>query len=150
MTDKNVPTFPVVLSGKEYALRFDLDAQVGTVTTCKIINPGFQNLQWWRFLDAPYDIGEMVALLLHGINGARRFAGEKKLMKIDEVKELLEEHFDTVYGEASEIEDDEEAMKYVQNENQKLFSALQDAARAGVGFRKSRPKMTKPKEESSP
>lgn len=135
------PTFPVILCGEEYALRFDVNAQIGTVTTVKILNPGFQNINWWKFLDAPYDISDMVALLMHGINGARRFNGEKKFLKLEETQALLEKHFEYIYSNAQEIEDEEEAIRFVQNENKKLMEAIQDAARGGVGFRKKpRPK----------
>jgi len=140
MSEVKSSTFPIVLAGEEHALRFDLDAQIGVVTTMKIMSPGIgtQDIKWWRFLDAPYDISEMVVMLIHGINGARRFNGEKKFLKLDDAKELLEKHYDFVYGKASEIDDDEAAMKLVQDETKKLFEALQDAARGGSGFRKSR------------
>ncbi len=144
--EKNIPTFPILLSGEEYQLRFDLDAQTGVVVTMKLITPGFQNITWWRFLDAPYDVAEMVAMILHGINGARRFNGEKKFLKIEDAKDLLEEHFDYLYGKASEIEDEQEATQFVKDQQTALWDALQAAARGGAGFRKSRPKMTEPKE----
>lgn len=138
MTEIKSTTFPIVLAGEEYAIRFDLDAQIGVVTTSKIMNPGIQDIKWWRFLDAPYDVPDMVIMIMHGINGARRFNGEKKFLKIDDAKELLEKHFDYLYERASEIEDDEAAMKFVQDETKKLFESLQDAARGGSGFRKRR------------
>ena len=138
MTEIKSTTFPVVLAGEEYALRFDLDAQIGVVTTSKIMNPGVQAIKWRRFLDAPYDVTDMVIMIMHGVNGARRFKGEQKFLKIDDAKELLEKHFDSLYERASEIEDDEAAMKFVHDETKKLFESLQDAARGGSCFRKRR------------
>jgi hypothetical protein len=132
--------FPILLAGKEHALMFDLDAQIGTTTTMKILGLGMQNITWWRFLDAPYDVGEIVVLLQHGINGAKRFSGEKKFLTTDEAKKLYQSHIDYIYEQASDIEDDEEAMKFVQDENVRLFEAIQDAARGGSSFRKSRKK----------
>ncbi len=137
-SSKGVPTFPAMLAGEEYALRFDLDAQVGVTTTLKILGLGMQNITWWRFLDAPYDVGEIIVLLQHGINGARRFLGEKKFLKTEDAKALYEKHISFVYDQANQMEDDDEAMKFVQDENRKLFEAIQDAARGGSGFRKSR------------
>jgi len=136
--DKGAPTFPVLLAGEEHALRFDLDAQIGVTTTIKIMGLGMQNVTWWRFLDAPYDVGEIMVLLQHGINGGKRFNGEKKFLNTDDAKKLYEKHINYIYEKANEIEDDEDAMKFVQEENVKLFNAIQDATRGGSSFRKSR------------
>jgi hypothetical protein len=130
--------YPILLAGNEQSIMFDLDAQIGVTTTLKILGMGMQNITWWRFLDAPYDVGEIVVLLQHGINGAKRFNGEKKLLTTDDAKKLYQKHIEHIYGKATEIEDDEEAMKFVQDENVKLFGAIQDAARGGSSFRKSR------------
>jgi hypothetical protein len=138
--NKGAPTFPILLAGKEYALRFDLDAQIGTTTTLKILGLGMQNVTWWRFLDAPYDVAEIMVLLQHGINGAKRFNQEKKFLTTEEAKKLYESHINYIYEKANDIEDDEEAMKYVQGANVTLFNAIQDAARGGSSFRKSRKK----------
>jgi hypothetical protein len=137
-SSKGAPTFPILLAGKEYALRFDLDAQIGTTTTLKILGLGMQNITWWRFLDAPYDVAEIMVLIQHGINGAKRYNDEKKFLTTEEAKKLYEKHINYIYEKASEIEDDEEAMKYVQDENVKLFNSIQDATRGGSSFRKSR------------
>ena len=149
--DKGAPTFPILLAGKEHALRFDLDAQIGVTTTLKILGLGMQNVNWWRFLDAPYDVGEIVVLLQHGINGAKRYNEEKKFLKTEDAKELYEKHLAYIYEHAFDIEDEEEAMQFVQDENKKLFEALQDATRGGSGFRKSRKKTpaTEPPSPSS-
>jgi len=147
--DKGAPTFPILLAGKEHALRFDLDAQIGVTTTLKIMGLGMQNVNWWRFLDAPYDVGEIVVLLQHGINGAKRYNEEKKFLKTEDAKELYEKHLAHIYEQAFDIEDEDEAMQFVQEENKKLFEAIQDATRAGSGFRKSR-KMKSPAKESEP
>jgi hypothetical protein len=137
-TDKGAPTFPILLAGEEHQLRFDLDAQIGVTTTMKILGLGMQNITWWRFLDAPYDVGEIMILLQHGINGAKRFKGEKHFLTTEDAKKLYEKHINWTYEKANEIEDDEDAMKYVQDANIALFNALQDAARGGSSFRKSR------------
>jgi hypothetical protein len=137
-TEKGTPTFPVMLAGEEYQLRFDLDAQIGTTTTIKILGLGMQNITWWRFLDAPYDVAEIMVLLQHGINGAKRFNGEKKFLTTEDAKKLYEKHINWVYEKANEIEDDEDAMKYVQDANVALFNSIQDATRGGSSFRKSR------------
>lgn len=135
---KGMPTFPILLAGEEHTMRFDLDAQIGVTTTLKILGLGMQNITWWRFLDAPYDVGEIIVLLQHGINGAKRFTGEKKFLKTDDAKALYEKHINYIYEKANEIDDDEEAMRFVQEENRKIFEAIQDAARGGSSFRKSR------------
>jgi hypothetical protein len=137
-SSKGAPTFPVLLAGNEHALRYDLDAQIGVTTTMKILGLGMQNVTWWRFLDAPYDVGEIMVLLQHGINGGKRFNGEKKFLTTDAAKKLYEKHINYIYEKANEIEDDEDAMKFVQEENVKLFNAIQDATRGGSSFRKSR------------
>lgn len=149
--NKGAPTFPILLAGKEYALRFDLDAQIGVTTTLKVLGLGMQNVTWWRFLDAPYDVAEIMVLLQHGINGAMRYnntyppgvRGDKKFLKTDDAKALYEKHINYVYEKANELEPDkddedgidEKAMKFVQDENKRLFDAIEAAARGGSGFR---------------
>jgi hypothetical protein len=135
MDETKASTFPIFLSGNEYRLRFDLDAQMSTVSTAKMLNPMQQNITWWRFLDAPYDISDMAAMLMHGINGAKREQGDKNFLTLDDIKVVLEHHFAYISELAEDIDDETKAMKFSQDENQKVFSALQDATRAGSGFR---------------
>jgi hypothetical protein len=137
-TEKGAPTFPILLAGEEHQLRFDLDAQIGVTTTMKILGLGMQNITWWRFLDAPYDVGEIMILIQHGINGAKRFNGEKKFLTTEDAKKLLAKHLDWVYDKAGDFEDEEEGKTYVQNQLEVLFNSIQDACRGGSSFRKSR------------
>lgn len=125
----------ITLSGKDYELRFDIIALTSAHNLIKSM--GYKRENVWSLGDVPFDLGEEVVLVAHGINGAKRLAKDKNTMTIEEVQELFQEHFDYMAEKVSAIEDEKEAMDAFQNEHNKLMTSIGEAVRAGIGFRRS-------------
>jgi hypothetical protein len=113
----------ITLSGKDYELRFDIVALTSAHNLIKGL--GYKRENVWSLGDTPFDLGEEVVLVAHGINGAKRLAKDKNLLNMEEVQELFQEHFDYL------------AEKMFQEEHEKLMTSIGEAVRAGIGFRRS-------------
>lgn len=127
------PTYPVILNGKNYELRFDIQALTSAHAALKALN--FTRGTVWNLADAPYDLGEELILLQAGLNGAKRLAKDSDFMSIDDVQELLDAHFDKMADDISKVEDEQEAMKEFQKCQQDLMVAISDAVKGAIGFR---------------
>jgi hypothetical protein len=125
----------ITLSGKDYELRFDIVALTSAHNLIKGL--GYKRENVWSLGDTPFDLGEEVVLVAHGINGAKRLAKDKNLLNMEEVQELFQEHFDYLAEKVSAVEDEAEAMKMFQEEHEKLMTSIGEAVRAGIGFRRS-------------
>lgn len=124
----------VTLSGKDYELRFDIIALTSAQTIIKGL--GYKRDNVWALGDVPYDLGEEVILVAHGINGAKRLAKDKDLLTLEQVQDLMQDHFDYLAEKVSAIEDEKEAMETFQTEHNKLMTSIGEAVRAGIGFRR--------------
>lgn len=124
----------VKLAGKDYELRFDIVALTSAHTLIKGL--GYKRENVWSLGDTPFDLGEEVVLVAHGINGAKRLAKDKGTVTIEEVQEMFQEHFDYIAEKVSAIEDEKEAMEAFQEEHNKLMVSIGEAVRAGIGFRR--------------
>lgn len=122
------------LAGKDYELRFDIIALTSAHNVIKAL--GYKRDNVWSLGDTPFDLGEEVVLVAHGINGAKRLAKDKGMVSVDEVQEMFQEHFDYLAEKVSAIEDEKEAMETFQNEHNKLMTSIGEAVRAGIGFRR--------------
>ncbi|MCK9571456.1 hypothetical protein M0R72_21080 [Candidatus Pacearchaeota archaeon] len=69
MSEKGIPTIPLMIAGKEYSLRFDVQAQIQATQSLKLIGMGMASKNWWALLNPPYDVSELVAMIQAGING---------------------------------------------------------------------------------
>ncbi len=125
-------TYPVMLSGKVYEIRYDIMALTAAQTTLKAL--GFNRGTAWQLADTPYDLGEEVILLQAGLNGAKRLQKDTKLYDLDEIQELVQQHFDTMAEELSELEE-AEAMKLFQEKQTELMKSIADAVKGAIGFR---------------
>jgi hypothetical protein len=135
MEMKGIPTTPLVIAGKEYNLRFDVAAQIQAAQSLKLLSMGMPSKNWWSLLDPPYDVVDLVAMIQAGVNGGKRFNGEKDFIDLDAAQKLLQDHFDCLYEGAAE-EDEAEAMKAFDKAQIDFMKAISDIARSGVGFRK--------------
>lgn len=137
MTEKGIPTIPLVIAGKEYSLRFDVQAQIQATQSLKLMSMGITNYKnWWALLNPPYDVAELVAMLQAGINGGKRFNGNKDFIDLERAQALLQEHFEYQYEKAAEIEDERDAMAAFDRAQMSFMEELSAIARAGAGFRK--------------
>jgi hypothetical protein len=91
---------------------------------------GTAKKSFFQLLDPPYDVREEAVLLLAGINGARRLASEDEI-KMDEVQKILNSHFAYIGRQA------DGDMATFQKMHGDLMAKLSEAARAGMGFRKT-------------
>jgi hypothetical protein len=123
------------LSGIDYEMRFDIMALTSAQTLIKTLGHKRENV--WSLGDTPYDLAEEVILVAHGINGAKRLAKDKKLLTIEEVQELFQQHFEYIAEKVEAIEDEAEAMQTFQDEHAKLMAVIGEAVRAGIGFRRA-------------
>jgi hypothetical protein len=123
------------LAGTDYELRFDIMALTSAQSIIKQL--GFVRANVWSLADTPYDLGEEVVLVAHGINGAKRAAKTKDMISIDEVNELFQAHFEYVADKIQLIEDEKEAMEAFQKEHNELMEGIAKAVRAGIGFRRA-------------
>jgi hypothetical protein len=125
----------VNLAGTDYELRFDIMALTSAHNIIKQL--GFPRVNVWSLADTPYDLGEEVVLVTHGINGAKRAAKDKNMVMIDDVNELFQAHFDFVADKIQLVEDEKEAMVAFQKEHNDLMESIAKAVRAGIGFRRA-------------
>lgn len=125
----------ITLAGKEYELRFDIMALTSAQGIMKQM--GFHRENVWSLADSPYDLGEEVILVTHGINGAKRAAKDKNMVTLDDVQEYFQDHFEYVASKIELIEDEKEAMEAFQKEHAGLMEQLGNAVRAGIGFRRA-------------
>lgn len=132
MSLKNA-SHPIVLAGKVYELRFDIQALTSAHAAMKAL--GFTRGTVWTLADAPYDLGEELMLLHAGLNGSKRLNKDKEMYDMDEVQELLQKHFDVMSEEISAIEDEKEAMEEFQKRQQALMESISDAVKSAIGFR---------------
>jgi hypothetical protein len=123
------------LAGTDYELRFDIMALTSAQNIIKQL--GFPRVNVWSLADTPYDLGEEVVLVAHGINGARRAAKMRDMVSIDDVNEMFQAHFDFVAEKIQLIEDEKEAMDAFQKEHNTLMESIGRAVRAGIGFRRA-------------
>lgn len=141
MDQKGIPTTPLIIAGKEYNLRFDVAAQIQAAQSLKLLSMGMPSKNWWALLDPPYDVVDLVAMIQAGINGGKRFNGEKKdFMSLDEAQALLQDHFNLIYEQADETDNEADAMKAMDASQLDFMKAISDIARAGAGFRKGQRK----------
>lgn len=136
MDQKGIPTIPLVIAGKEYSLRFDVAAQIQAAQSLKLLSMGMSSKNWWALLDPPYDVSDMVVMIQAGINGGKRFNGEKDFIDLDKAQALLQDHFNLIYEQADETENEADAMKAMDASQLDFMKAISDIARAGAGFRK--------------
>jgi hypothetical protein len=127
------PTYPVVLNGKTYELRFDIQALTSAHVAIKAM--GFSRATVWNLADAPYDLGEELVLLQAGLNGAKRLNKDSDMYTVDEIQEMMNAHFDSMAEVIEKIEDEQEAMKEFQKMQQDLMLALANAVKGAIGFR---------------
>jgi len=136
MSEKGIPTTPLMIAGKEYNLRFDVQAQIQAAQSLKLIGMGMASKNWWALLNPPYDVSELVAMIQAGINGAKRFNGEKDFIDLEKAQAMLQDHFDYQYEQAGEIDDEREAMTAFDKAQFAFMEEISAIARAGAGFRK--------------
>jgi len=136
MDQKGIPTIPLLIAGKEYSLRFDVQAQIQATQSLKLIGMGMAAKNWWALLNPPYDVSELVAMIQAGINGAKRFNGEKEFIDLEEAQAMLQDHFDYQYEQAGEIDDEQKAMTAFDKAQFAFMEEISAIARAGAGFRK--------------
>jgi hypothetical protein len=122
------------LSGKDYELRFDIVALTSAHNLVKSL--GYKRENVWSLGDTPFDLGEEVILVAHGINGAKRLSKDKNTVTIEEVQEMFQEHFDYIAEKVQAIEDEKEALETFQEEHNKVMTSIGEAVRAGLGFRR--------------
>lgn len=130
------PTNSIIsLAGKEYELRFDIMALTSAQSILKQI--GFRRENVWSLADTPYDLGEEIVLVAHGINGAKRAGKDKNMVTTDDVQEMFQDHFDFIAERIQLIEDEKEAMDAFQKEHTDLMEQISKAVRVGIGFRRA-------------
>jgi len=134
--EKGIPTIPLVIAGKEYSLRFDVAAQIQAAQSLKLLSMGMPSKNWWALLNAPYDTVDLVAMIQAGINGGKRFDGKKDFIDLDAAQKLLQDHFDLMYEDAAEAEDEADGLKAFDEAQFKFMEEISAIARAGAGFRK--------------
>lgn len=146
--EKGIPSIPLVIAGKEYAMRFDVGAQIQAVQSLKLLSMGMPAKNWWALLDPPYDVSELLVMLLAGINGGKRFEGKTDFIDLEAAQKLLQEHFDSLYDISSEVEDDQKAFRSMDDAQIKLMNEISAIAKSGAGFRRKgmrQPKIPKEK-----
>lgn len=126
-------TYPIVLNGKAMELRFDIQALTGAHAALKAL--GFTRGTVWQLADAPYDLGEELVLLQAGLNGAKRQAKDSNMYTVDDIQDLMNDHFDNMAEELDKMENEQEAMKEFQKRQQDLMVAISDAVKGAIGFR---------------
>jgi hypothetical protein len=128
----------IILAEKPYELRFDVLALTAAQNVLKAM--GYKRENVWSLADTPYDLGEEIALFLHGVNGAKRIDKEKNMMTADDAQEIFQDHFDWLAEKVAEIEDEGEAMKVFQDEHTKIMETLAEAVKGSIGFQRRRAK----------
>lgn len=130
MKPKGITTQSVDLGGQRYPLRFDIDSMMEIEMLVQTMGLGQARGDFFKLLDTPYNIREIVIMIQSGINGKRRYdagTGSFKPITTDEVKKLVQAHFDMVKGKAHSIQE-------WRNEQTKLMDAISMAARQGAGL----------------
>jgi hypothetical protein len=127
---KGKTTQSIDLGGQRYALRFDIDSMMEIETLIQTLGLGQARGDFFKLLDAPYNIREIVIMIQSGINGKRRYdagTGPFKPISTDEVKKLVQTHFDLIKARAHTIQE-------WRDEQSKLMDAISMAARQGAGL----------------
>ena len=132
MSIKNT-VYPIILAGKMYNMRFDIQALTSAQAALKAI--GFGRPTIWQLADVPYDIPELVILLHAGLNGAKRLEKSAETYNLDEIQTMFQEHLDVMAQELYEIESEKEAMAEFTRRQQDFMAAISDAIKGAIGFR---------------
>lgn len=135
---EDLVSFSIVLNGAAYNLRFDLIALTGAFQAMKGLGLTTRN-STWQLGDTPYDIGEEIILIQHGINGARRLS-KQKLLDFDEISQMVQSHFDWMAEKTEAFPEEADAEKFFQDEQKLVMSAISDAVKVGLGFRRTKGK----------
>ena len=141
MNSKGMTTLSVDLAGQRYPLKFDIDSMMEIETLIQTLGLGQARGDFFKLLDAPYNIREIVIMVQSGINGKRRYdagTGSFKAITTDEVKKMVQAHFDLIKGKAHSIQE-------WRDEQAKLMDSISMAARQGAGLMPA--DVAEPKEE---
>jgi hypothetical protein len=128
----------ITMAGKPYELRFDITALTSAQGVLKAL--GYKRDNVWSLADVPYDLGEEMALFIHGVNGARRLEKSSKMINAEDAQDIFQDHFEWIAEKVSEIEDEEAAMVFFQDEHKKIMDVLSEAVRQSIGFQRKRAK----------
>lgn len=128
----------LILAEKPYELRFDINALTSAQNVLKAL--GYRRDNVWSLADVPYDLGEEMALFIHGVNGARRLDKATKMMDAEQAQDIFQAHFEWIAEKVSEIEEEEAAMTFFQDEHKKIMDVLSEAVRQSIGFQRKRAK----------
>ena len=121
-------THTLIIGGEPYNLRYDIQAMSDVEQSLELMKGGVSKKSFFDLLDMPYDIRELVVMLMAGIKGYNRFSNIKSDMNFNDATKILENHFRTV----SEI--CETPQEFVSAQN-KLMEEISVAARKAVGFK---------------
>lgn len=128
----------ITLAGKTYELRFDINSLTSAQAVLKAL--GYKRENVWSLADVPYDLGEEIALFVHGVNGYRRLVKNTHMLTAEEAQDIFQEHFDWMAEKVSEVEDEKDAMQLFQDEHTKVMDTLAEAIKLSIGFRRKRAK----------
>jgi hypothetical protein len=127
---KGLTTMSVDLGGTRYPLKFDIDSMMEIETLIQTLGLGQARGDFFKLLDPPYNIREIVIMIQSGIDGKRRYDagdGPFKPISTDEVKKMVQGHFDLIKGKTHSIQE-------WRDEQGKLMDSISMAARQGAGL----------------
>lgn len=124
---KGMPTLGVELAGEHYNLRYDIESMMEVEQLVQTLALGTARADFFNMLDAPYNIREMVLMLQAGINGYYRYSNDPKRITTDEVRKLVQSHFNHIQTKVKGIPE-------WKKEQQKVHESISMAARLGAGL----------------
>ena len=124
---KGMPKGQIELSGSRYDVRYDIDSMAEIEITAQAVSLNAGRANFYKLLDAPYNVREQMVMIYAGINGAKRFNGQNDLIDMDATKKLLQSHFEWIKAQAYDLKAWQESIL-------RLNGQIQEAARLGAGL----------------
>lgn len=117
----------VVIDGVPTTLRYDFQSMSDIEQHMQLLSGGLTKTSFYKLLDWPYDIREMIVMLMHGINGGYRFEGIEKRLDYASTGKLLDKHFRGFKKTCKTPEQFKDA-------HEGFMMQICNAARASMGF----------------
>lgn len=141
---KNVPTNTVVIGKKSFEIRFDVPSKAAIINTIRNISGGNYFKSFEMLITPSYSELEIISIVTGGIGAVDRLNKNPNAPSGSEIAAQVEDAWnefkDDLRAFAEGLPTDEEAIKYVNDEKQKIADQIANAVRYDEALPRMKPK----------
>ena len=101
----------IEMNGKSVNVNYDIAAQLDIEQMLFTINNGISKRQFIEVVENIGDTRELIALIMHGINGYNRLENIDQRLNYEQVAKMLDEHMKFIGQNAKTVQDVREAFE---------------------------------------